>query len=142
MTCPTLYPLATGKAKATLAPQHPGRGQQPVLATKPQTAPITSKAGRAGREADPISAMLAQMRNPSTTPTASATGIVDLGFAFAMPRILTNVEAASYRITAIPSSPATTVVAISAERSVKRRPSLRAATPARAKIRAGYQRGK
>ena len=59
-----------------------------------------------------------------------------------MPRILTAAAGASYRITAIPSSPATTVVAMIAERSVKRRPSLRAATPARAKMRAGYQRGK
>jgi hypothetical protein len=41
--------------------------------------------------------------------------------------------------TAIPSSLATTVVAMIAERSVKRRPSLREATPPRAKMRDAYQ---
>ena len=59
-----------------------------------------------------------------------------------MPRILAAAESASYKITAIPNSPATTVVAMSTERSVKRWPSLRKATPATAKMRAGYQRGK
>ena len=59
-----------------------------------------------------------------------------------MPDILTAAEAGSYRITAIPNNGAATVVAMIAERRVKRRPSLRAATPARAKMRAGYQRGK
>jgi hypothetical protein len=53
-----------------------------------------------------------------------------------MPRILTAAEAGSYRITAIPNNPATIVVAMIAERRVKRRPRLRDATPARARARA------
>lgn len=40
-----------------------------------------------------------------------------------MPHILTAAKAASYNATAIPSSAAATVVAMIAERSVKRRPS-------------------
>lgn len=47
-----------------------------------------------------------------------------------MPRILSAAEPRSYRTTAIPSSPATTLVAMIAERSVKRRPMLVAAPPA------------
>ncbi len=46
-----------------------------------------------------------------------------------MPRILTAGVEPSYRITAIPSSPATTVVAMIADRSVMRRPSRKEATP-------------
>ncbi len=49
-----------------------------------------------------------------------------------MPRILTAAAGASYRITTILSSPVTIVVAMSAGRSVKRRPRRREATPARA----------
>lgn len=59
-----------------------------------------------------------------------------------MSRILTAPRSSSYRITAIPNSPATTVVAIIAERSVKRRPTRKEATPASAKRRAAYHNGK
>ena len=38
-------------------------------------------------------AVAAQMINPSPAPTAMATGMLALGFAFAMPRILTAAEA-------------------------------------------------
>ena len=80
------------------------------------------------------------IRTQTTTNTIAHSQ--PIGFLSFMPRILTAAKSTSYRITAIPSSPATAVVAMIAERRVKRRPSLIAATAVRAKMRAGYQRGK
>ena len=65
-------------------------------------------------------------RKAQSSPIAAITN-ERMAAAILMPRILTAGEAASYRITAIPSSPATTVVAMSAERMVRRRPSLKEA---------------
>ena len=48
----------------------------------------------------------------------------------------------AYRIAAIPSNAATTVKPINAERIENWRRKRRTATPVRAKMRAGYQRGK
>lgn len=137
----SFYPISDGRGESRPSSKLPGRGQevdcaiaalQPVSPKKAITNPIIKRNTRASPDS-----LAAEPWKIIADDRTTMEELSDF-----MSRILTAPRSSSYRITAIPNSPATTVVAMIAERSVKRRPTRKEATPARAKRSAAYHNGK